>query len=151
MIANIRIAENICPYVGRVGPCQLSREMVQLICTKGRINEYPSMHCFGIPRQTQSTISYRILTEYFWKFQWKITLWECCKHSLFRDRHNSYNCLILRVKRTEKKFHAVSGAGCQVCNLILAPGLGRVNNRSGKTPSCFQLSLFKEICKLAAL
>ena len=24
-----------------------------------------------------------ILTEYFWKFQWEITLWECCKHALF--------------------------------------------------------------------
>ena len=24
-----------------------------------------------------------ILTEYFWKFQWKITLWECCWHTLF--------------------------------------------------------------------
>ena len=26
-------------------------------------------------------IAYRILTEYFWKFQWKIALWECCQYA----------------------------------------------------------------------
>ena len=33
----------------------------------GNVNEYPSMHCFGIQRHTQSMIAYKILTEYFWK------------------------------------------------------------------------------------
>ena len=39
------------------------------ICQIGHVNEYPTMHCFGIPRHTQSMIAYKILTEYFWKFQ----------------------------------------------------------------------------------
>ena len=40
------------------------------MCTSriGSENEYPTMHYFGIPRHTQSMISYKILTEYFWKF-----------------------------------------------------------------------------------
>ena len=33
--------------------------------TIGHVNEYPTMHYFGIPRQTQSMIAYK----YFWKFQ----------------------------------------------------------------------------------
>mgnify|MGYP001800823562 CR=1 FL=1 len=41
-------------------------------------NEYPTKHYFGIPRHTQSMIDYKILTEYCWKFQWKIALWESC-------------------------------------------------------------------------
>ena len=44
----------------------------------GYVNEYPMMHCFGNPRHTQSMITYMNLTEYFWKFQLKIALWECC-------------------------------------------------------------------------
>ena len=44
-------------------------------------NEYPTMHYFEIPRHTQSMIAYSFLTEYFWKFQWKIALWECCEHA----------------------------------------------------------------------
>ena len=44
----------------------------------GHVNEYPTMHSFGNPRHTQSIIAYMILTEYFWKFQWTIALWECC-------------------------------------------------------------------------
>ena len=43
----------------------------------GHINEYPTMHYFGVPRHTQSTIAYKILTEYFWEFQLIIALWEC--------------------------------------------------------------------------
>ena len=42
----------------------------------GHVNEYPTMYYFGIPRGTQSMIMYKILTEYFWKFEWKIALWE---------------------------------------------------------------------------
>ena len=42
----------------------------------GYINGHPTMHYFGIPRHTPSLIAYKILTEYFWKFQSKITLWE---------------------------------------------------------------------------
>ena len=38
----------------------------------GYVNEYPTMHYFGIPRHTQSMIAFEILTEYFWKFQWLI-------------------------------------------------------------------------------
>ena len=34
----------------------------------GHVNEFPTMHYFGIPRHTQSMIAYIILTEYFWKF-----------------------------------------------------------------------------------
>ena len=30
----------------------------------GHVNEYPTSHYFGNPRQTQSTIAYMILTEY---------------------------------------------------------------------------------------
>ena len=41
------------------------------------VNEYPILHYFGIPRHTQSMIASKILTEYFWKFQWKVALWEC--------------------------------------------------------------------------
>ena len=44
----------------------------------GHVNEYLTMHYFGIPRHTQSMIAYMILTEYFRKFQWKIALWEFC-------------------------------------------------------------------------
>ena len=47
------------------------------------INEYPTMHYFRIPRR--SIIAYKILTEYFWKFQWLIALWECCWHTLLRN------------------------------------------------------------------
>ena len=38
----------------------------------GRVNEYPTMHYFGLPRHTQSVIAYMICTEYLWKFQWKL-------------------------------------------------------------------------------
>ena len=38
----------------------------------GHVNEYPTMHCFGVPRHTQSMRAFKILTEYFWKFQWKL-------------------------------------------------------------------------------
>ena len=52
---------------------------VLLYCKQvGRVNEYQTMHYFGIPRHTQSMIAYMILTEYFWEFQGKIALWECC-------------------------------------------------------------------------
>ena len=32
-------------------------------------NEYPTMHCFGNTRHTQSMEAYMALTEYFWKFR----------------------------------------------------------------------------------
>ena len=35
----------------------------------GHVNEYPTMHYFGIPRHTHSMTAYKISTEYFWKFQ----------------------------------------------------------------------------------
>ena len=44
----------------------------QLIATFIRIehvNEYPIMLYFGIPRDAQSMIAYKILTECFWNFQ----------------------------------------------------------------------------------
>ena len=37
----------------------------------GQVNEYPAMHYFGNPCNTQSMIAYIILTKYFWKFQGK--------------------------------------------------------------------------------
>ena len=42
------------------------------------VNECPTMHYLGIPRHTHSMIIYNILTEYLWKFPWRIALWECC-------------------------------------------------------------------------
>ena len=56
----------------------LDNKMKSKISLMGHVNEYPTMHCFGIPRHTRSMIAYKILTEYFWKFQAKISLWECC-------------------------------------------------------------------------
>ena len=44
--------------------------------TNGHVDEYPTMHYFGIPRHILSMIAYKILTEYFWKFQRKIALWD---------------------------------------------------------------------------
>ena len=44
----------------------------------GHVNEFPTMHYFGNPGHSHSMIAYKILTEYFWKFQRKIALWECC-------------------------------------------------------------------------
>ena len=41
----------------------------QIHISKGHVNEYPTTHYFGIPRHTQSMIAYKILAEYFWKFQ----------------------------------------------------------------------------------
>ena len=44
----------------------------------GHVEEYPTMQYLGIPRHTQSMIGYKILTNYFWNFQSKIALSECC-------------------------------------------------------------------------
>ena len=44
----------------------------------GRVNEYTTMHYFINPGRALSMIAYMILTEYFWKVQRKIELWECC-------------------------------------------------------------------------
>ena len=46
--------------------------------TIGHVNEYPKMNYFGNPGHTLSMIAYMIFTEYWWKSQWKIALWECC-------------------------------------------------------------------------
>ena len=35
----------------------------------GHVIEYPTMNYFGIPRHARSTKAYKILTEYFWRFQ----------------------------------------------------------------------------------
>ena len=32
------------------------------------VHEYPTMHYFGIPRHTSSTIAYKISSECVWKF-----------------------------------------------------------------------------------
>ena len=42
----------------------------------GHVNDYPRKQNIGIPGHTESLIAYKALTEYFWKFQWKIALWE---------------------------------------------------------------------------
>ena len=59
---------------GVLAPCLI----ITYINTRGHVNEYPTTHYFGYPRHTQSMIAFIILTEYFWKFQWKFTLWERC-------------------------------------------------------------------------
>ena len=46
--------------------------------TIGHVKEYPRMHYFGIPRNSQSMIAYKILTECFCKFWFKIVLMESC-------------------------------------------------------------------------
>ena len=38
----------------------------------GHVNEYPTMHYFGIPRHMHPNIAYENLTECFWKFQGKL-------------------------------------------------------------------------------
>ena len=40
----------------------------------GHVNEYPTMHHFGIPRHSQSMIAYKISGN----SSEKIALWECC-------------------------------------------------------------------------
>ena len=47
---------------------------------------YPKTHDYGIPRQTQSMKAYKILTEYFWEFEFNVALWECCKHTLYTSK-----------------------------------------------------------------
>ena len=64
--------EQDCCYVVGV----VTGSPVDRFNTKGHVYEYPTMHYFGIPRHTQSLIAYRLLTEYFWKFQYKNALWE---------------------------------------------------------------------------
>ena len=50
--------------------CQSDVNSVRGNCMSiGHVNEYPTMHYFGVPRHTQSMIAYKILTEYFWEFQ----------------------------------------------------------------------------------
>ena len=56
----------------------INRQIISWSTLIGRVNDYPTMHYFGIPTHTQSMIAYKILTEYCWKFQWEIALWECC-------------------------------------------------------------------------
>ena len=51
--------------------------LTQNICLMEHVNEYPTMHFFGIPRHAQSTIA-KILTDYSSKFKRKNALWECC-------------------------------------------------------------------------
>ena len=50
---------------------------------------------FKKPRHTRSMIAYMILTEYFWKFQWKTASWECCQCALLlqcREFRVVYGC-----------------------------------------------------------
>ena len=54
-------------------------------CARGMLLSIPQCIKYGIPYHTQSMIAYKILTKYFWKFQWEIALWECCSHALFRN------------------------------------------------------------------
>mgnify|MGYP001797770854 CR=1 FL=1 len=59
---------------------------LSLIYERGHVDEYHTMNYFGNPEHAQSTIACMILTEYFWKFQWKIALWECCYHALLVNK-----------------------------------------------------------------
>ena len=54
-------------------PGSLNHIVEQLISI-GHINEYPTNDALFRNFLTHC----EILTEYFWKFQWKIALWECC-------------------------------------------------------------------------
>ena len=51
---------------------------------RGHVNEYPTMHYFRIPRHSVRKSVYDF-TEYFWKFQWKVVLWECFQNALLLD------------------------------------------------------------------
>ena len=64
-------------HVNSVGS-NLSMPAGKIIGHVNAVHENPTMHYFTIPRHTQSIIAYKILTEYFRKFQWKVALWECC-------------------------------------------------------------------------
>ena len=44
------------------------------------------MHDYGIPKQTQAMKAYKILTVYFWEFEFNEALWECCKHTLYTSK-----------------------------------------------------------------
>ena len=61
----------------------------------GPVNEYPTMHYFGIPRHTASMI----LTEYFWKLQLKNCmvgiLWACP-----RKERTTYRTELLVIRAT---------------------------------------------------
>ena len=59
--------------------CSVNQIGIEFSVSIGHVNEYPNptMYYFGNPRHTQSMTAYMILTEHFWKFQWKIALWEC--------------------------------------------------------------------------
>ena len=52
----------------------LTTESTYKHAVKGHVYEYPTMHYFGIPIHTQSMITYKILTENFWKFLQKVAL-----------------------------------------------------------------------------
>ena len=43
--------------------------IVEAALTIGHVNEYPTMHYIEIPTNAQSMIAYKVLTEYYWKFQ----------------------------------------------------------------------------------
>ena len=45
-----------------------------LLTIIGHVNEYTHN---ASDRHTQSMLAYKILTVYFWKFQYKAALWEC--------------------------------------------------------------------------
>ena len=50
--------------------------------TLGHVNEYPTMHNFGIPRDTQSMVAYKILTEYFWNSSENLHCGNVVNHAL---------------------------------------------------------------------
>ena len=55
----------------------LDNKIKSKISLMGHANEYPTMHCFGIPRHTPPMIVYKTLTEVFLAIPVKIALWEC--------------------------------------------------------------------------
>ena len=69
----------------------------------GHANEYPTMHHFGNPGQTQSIKSIIAVTEYFWKLQLKLhfgnavdipfqnyTVWAVCNINIYHAWHFIY-------------------------------------------------------------
>ena len=73
----------------------LDNKIKSKISLMGHVNEYPTMHCFGIPRHTQSMIVYKILTEVFLEIQVK----NCIVGMLITCPILSVHCLILAICR----------------------------------------------------
>ena len=83
---------------------------------------------FEIPRRTQSLIAYKTLTEYFWKFQWKIALWEQCQHTLL-ERHTVHvNTAILTIQQICNLYVQIQSVQLLLCLVLLMSALRQKTN-----------------------